>query len=73
MDRASQLTDESPSKRRPSKKKQKYLLVEKEYEKLRYGVALNQMRKVLTIRQEYVIDNRTMLDYLIRIQSSVER
>jgi len=31
------------------------------------------MRKVLTIRQEYVIDNRTMLDYLIRIQSSVER
>ena len=36
-------------------------------EKLRYGVILNKMRKVLTIRQEYIIENQTLFDFAIRI------
>lgn len=57
----------SPSRSsKGAKRKSKYVNL-REYEKLRYGVVLNKMRKILTVRQEYVIDNRTLLDYSIRI------
>lgn len=42
--------------KRKNKNNPGYLLP-KPYEKLIYGVILNRMRKVLTIRQEYVIQN----------------
>ena len=38
-----------------------------------YGVFLKKMRKVLTIRQEYVIVNRTLFDFVIKITNKFDK
>lgn len=37
-------------------------------ERAYYGIILKKMRKVLTLRQEYVMVNKTMFDYVLKIQ-----
>ena len=36
-------------------------------ERIYYGVILNKMRKVLTVRQQYIVTNNTLYDFIIKI------
>ena len=63
MDTDSKRKGQSKQSNRKSKG---YALVQ-EPEEVIYGVTLNKMRKILTIRTPYVIENRTLFDYVIRI------
>lgn len=70
------VTDEESSLRMSSKtnagetkkkKKGEKYVVPRNFEKLIYGVILKKMRKTLTIRQEYVLSNNTMYNFVIKI------
>jgi hypothetical protein len=70
------LTEEDSSLRMSSKsnggdtkkkKKGDKYVVPRNFEKLLYGVILKKMRKTLTIRQEYVLSNNTMYNFVIKI------
>ena len=52
--------------KKKKKKRDKYI-VPRNFEKLLYGVILKKMRKTLTIRQEYVLTNNTMYNFVIKI------
>lgn len=54
------------SNHKKDKRKSKFMLV-KEQEELIYGVVLNRMRKICTIRTPYIINNKTFLDFILRV------
>lgn len=69
MDSDHSIKDKSSTKQ---KRKSKYPALP-ENERLRCGVVLKKLRKIMTIRHEFVVDNRTMYDYKFRIVRSEDK
>ena len=55
------------------KKKGEKYVAPRNFEKLIYGVILKKMRKTLTIRQEYVLSNNTMYNFVIKIAHQFDK
>lgn len=72
-DSSLRLSSKSNGEEKKKKRKGEKYVVPRNFEKLIYGVILKKMRKTLTIRQEYVLSNNTMYNFVIKIAHQFEK